>query len=146
MEKNTVTFKIYLKNENNEIINDMDYVFNINEKIVDIKTKILTNTFNNKFNSLDLDNITEKVYKDYGKLFFDKGLLPLTIDNYKLTEFTTDNRIFSFIVTGKNIEKIKSQIKKKDDNFIKKLIKDERKDKKMIDKGYVYYEDEFPPL
>jgi len=145
MEKNMVTFKIYLINENSEKIEDNDYIFNINEKIIDIKNKILKSTFNNKFNSLDLENITEKVYKDYGKLFFDKGLLPSTIDNYKLSEFTTDNRIFSFIVNGKNIEKAKSQNKKENDNFLKKIIKDERKDKNN-DKGFIYYDDEFPPL
>jgi hypothetical protein len=145
MEKNMVTFKIYLINENSEKIEDNDSIFNINEKIIDIKNKILKSTFNNKFNSLDLENITEKVYKDYGKLFFDKGLLPSTIDNYKLSEFTTDNRIFSFIVNGKNIEKAKSQNKKENDNFLKKIIKDERKDKNN-DKGFIYYDDEFPPL
>jgi len=146
MEKNTVTFKIYLINENGKTSENKDYIFNINEKIIDIKNKILKDTFNNKFNSLDLENITEKVYKDYGKLFFDKGLIPSTIDNYKLSEFTIDNRIFSFIVNGKNIEKNKSYNKKEEGIFLKKIIKDERQNNKNTDKGFVYYADEFPAL
>jgi hypothetical protein len=145
MERNTVTFKIYLIDENDEKIENKEYIFNINEKIIDIKNKILKDIFNNKFNSLDLENITEKVYKDYGKLFFDKGLIPSTIDNYRLSEFTIDNRIFSFIVNGKNIEKNKSQNKKEESNFLKKIIKDERNNKNS-DKGFIYYADEFPAL
>ena len=144
MNKNTVTFKIYIKNENNENIENKEYIFNLNECIIDIKKKILKDTFNNIFNHLDMVNITERVYKDYGKLFFDKGLLPSTINNYKLSEFTNEGRVFSFLVIGLNIEK-KEEIKIKNNNFnVKKYIKE---DKNIIKNNeFKLFDNDFPPL
>jgi hypothetical protein len=129
MNKNTVTFDIYLIDKNNEKTKDKEYIFNLNDKIIDIKNKILKNTFNDMYNNLEMTNITEKVYKDYGKLFFDKGLLPLTIDNYQLSEFTNEGRVFSFIVKGSNIDK-----KEKKKNIDKK------------EKNILLYDNDFPPL
>jgi hypothetical protein len=140
MNKDTVIIKTYILDENNTNIEDREYIFNLNDKIIDIKNKILIDTFNNKYNSLDMTNITERVYKDFGKLFFDKGLLPLTIDNYKLSEFTIGGRTFSFLVSGKNIEKINDV--KKECKFIQKIIKEDRKK----NDGFVFYDDDFPAL
>lgn len=104
--ENTIIFKIYVYDDNKNLVENKDYTLNLNEKIIDVKNKILLETFNNKYNHLDMENITDKVYKDYGKLFFNNGLLPYTIDNYKLSEFTYGGRIFSFIAVGTNINKI----------------------------------------
>jgi hypothetical protein len=149
MDKNNVVFKIYINNGNNEHVFDKDYTFNLNDKIIDIKNKILKDSFKNNYNYLEMDNITDKVYKDYGKLFFDKGLLPITINNYKLCEFTNSNRVFSFLVKASNLnikeEELDQKIKKikyKNDSFIKKMIKENNKN----NGGYVYDEDDFPPL
>jgi len=138
--QNTVKFKTYILNDNNENIEDREYIFKLTDKIIDIKNKILKDGFNNEYNNLEMTNITEKVYKDYGKLFFDKGLLPSTINNYKLLEFTNEGRIFSFVVKGTNI-KIEKIIKKESD-FLKKIIKEDRK--KSND--FMIYDDDFPPL
>ena len=143
MDKNSVIFKIFVIGENNEHIEDKEYIFNLNEKIIDIKNKILKDTFKNKHNNLEMTNITEKVYKDYGKLFFDKGLLPLTINNYKLSEFTNGERTFLFLVNGSNIEKsIEKKNKIQDGSFIKKMIKEERKN----NNEFKLFDDDFPPL
>ena len=90
----SATFKIYINENNNETpIFFKDYTFNLNLKIIDTKTEIL-NELNkqynkeSKYNYLNLDNITFRVYKDYGKQFFDLGLLPNTIDNYTIEQFT----------------------------------------------------------
>jgi len=139
MNKN-VTIKTYIINNNNEQIEDNEYIFNLNDKIIDIKNKILNNTFKNKYNHLEIINITEKVYKDYGKLFFDKGLLPSTIDNYTLSQFTNEDRIYSFLIKGKNVEKIIHKNNDKD-SFIKKIIKEDRKNSE-----FKLYDDDFPPL
>lgn len=137
----TVSFKIFTINDLNNPIEQIEsktFIFNLNEKIIDIKNKILNDIFENKFNYLDLENITEKVYKDYGKLFFEKGVLPTTIDNYKLAEFTISDRIFSFVVYPKNIEIKKPEIKK---SFITKYSQEN------IGKGgFIFNEDDFPPL
>jgi hypothetical protein len=140
-ESNTVSFKIFTIDDLNnpiEPIENKTFIFNLNEKIADIKNKILDNIFDNKFNYLDLENITERVYKDYGKLFFEKGVLPTTIDNYKLSEFTLSDRIFSFVVYPRNIEIKKPIIKK---TFITKYSEEN------IGKGgFIFNEDDFPPL
>ena len=146
MNNDKVTFKIYVRNKDGEITENKDYIFNLNEKIIDIKNKILKESFDNKFNTLDMENITEKVYKDFGKLFFDKGLLPITIDRYTLGEFTIDNRIFSFLVIPKNVE-MKNNLKQYDNNkelsFLKKMIKE---DMKKTNNSQFVYDIDFPPL
>jgi hypothetical protein len=140
-ESNTVSFKIFTidcLNNPIEPIENKTFIFNLNEKIADIKNKILDNIFDNKFNYLDLENITERVYKDYGKLFFEKGVLPTTIDNYKLSEFTLSDRIFSFVVYPRNIEVKKQEIKK---TFITKYAQEN------IGKGgFILRDEDFPPL
>ena len=138
MDNNTVVFKIY-KLKENESIFDKEYTFPLNNKLMDIKKEILKISFNNEFNYLDLENISERIYKDFGKLFFDKGLLPVTIDNYNLEQFTNANRIFSFIAKPKNIEINKR--KKEDTGILKKFVKKELKNNQLF-----IYEVDFPPL
>jgi len=134
MEKNIVTFKIYI---NSEI--EKEYSFDISNKIIDIRNKILNDIFNNSHNYLEMENITEKIYKDYGKLFFEIGILPRSIDNYTLSQFTNDNRIFSFRVTPINLNIIKPT---KDGLFLKKIIK-ENKEKNG---EFIFDDDDFPSL
>ena len=142
MNSDSVTFKIYLHNKDNDVVEDKEYIFNLNDKIIDIKNRILKESFNNKFNSLDMENITEKVYKDFGKLFFDKGLLQNTVDKYKLGEFTLGNRFFSFLVIPKNVE-VKPKQHNTDMGVLKKMIKENML--KSNDASFIYDID-FPPL
>ena len=102
MSHNTIVLKIFKDKSN---LDDFSvYICSMTEKIIDIKNKILKDIFNSsEFNYLDFENISEKVYKDYGKLFFDKGILPRTIDNYSLQNFTIENRDFSFLCIPTNI-------------------------------------------
>ena len=144
MNKNSVIFKIF-KLENNERKFVKDYYFDINMKIVDIKNNILSDCYNNTYNSLDLENITVKVYKDFGKLFFEKGLLPISIDNYKLSDFTIENRTFEFITYGKNVQKKEIEKKKNNINLLQKNINKEHKNNK-ISKEFVIIEEDFPAL
>ena len=144
MNKNSVVFKIF-KIENNERIFVKDYYFDLNMKIVDIKNNILSDCYNNSYNSLDLENITFKVYKDFGKLFFEKGLLPISIDNYKLSDFTIENRTFEFVTYGKNIQKKEIEKKKNNINLLQKNINKENKNNK-ISKEFVIIKEDFPEL
>lgn len=150
---NTVNFKIFLKdNDTQDLVEKELYTFNLNEKIIDIKNKILKNTFKNEFNNIDFENITERVYKDYGKLFFDKGLLPATIDNYKLSEFTNENRTFSFITIPKNIQVVSKIIKNNETPILKKYNQQNNQnnqkynDKKENKSEFIFNIDDFPPL
>lgn len=154
MESDKVTFKIYIKGDNNENIFFKDYVIGLNQKIIDIKNIIL-NEINEKnketasnlseqFNSLEMINITDRIYKDFGKLYFEKGVMPDTIENYKLEQFTNGNRIFSFMVSGKNVKKIVQN--KNETSILKKIIREEREYVKNTKKEFCLYDDDFPPL
>lgn len=146
-----IKFKTYTVNDNNENIENLEYDFNLDIKIIDIKNEILKKSFDGKYNSLELFNITPNVYKDFGKLFFDKGLLPDTFNNYKLSEFTIANRTFSFIISAKNIEHVSKKInqieKNEDARFVKKL-----KYEKPVKPGknklneLIFNDTNFPPL
>ena len=100
---NSVEFKIYKKeNETNTYLKT--YVFELNKKIIDVKNTILNDFFKGQYNYIELTNITERVYKDYGLLFFDKGLIPSINDNYTLEKFTIPNRTFNFVAETMNKE------------------------------------------
>jgi hypothetical protein len=141
---NSVIFKIYKKNDVEDIIFEKEYIFDLNEKIIDVKNIILAQTFSNSHNYLDLENISERIYKDFGKLFFDYGIIPMINDNYRLSHFTNGNRTFSFIGNPKNIDVKKNQVPNQSasNGFLKKIIKEDKKKNGDV----VFDEDDFPPL
>jgi hypothetical protein len=154
-------------NNNNEIL----FTFPKTDKIKNIKTKILeyynTNNIDNieQYNYIDLENITTKIYKDYGKLFFDKGILPSSNDNYKLEDFSIidNSRIYTFIAILKKIEKIEKdneQKKYQPKNYQQKNYEQknyeqknyeqknyEQKNYNILKKDeFIFKEEDFPPL
>ena len=149
MQSDTVLFKIYKIETNKEHIFFKEYVIQLDEKIINIKNMILNDLNQNdstNFNKLEMNNITERIYKDFGKLFFDKGLVPDTIDNYKLVQLTNGNRTFSFNVNGKNIINNIVEKKKNESTILKRIIKEDR-EKRQKDNNEFYYDiDDFPPL
>ncbi len=157
MDNNSVTFKIYVKNngttciekcdEKNENICIREYNFLLTDKIVDIKKRILEELFTGDYNDIILDNITERVYRDFGKLHFEKGIQPPTINNYTLNQMTNPGRTFSFMVTPRKIvlpDIVDKKTEKKDGpSILKKLINEERvKNNDMCLDDF----DAFPPL
>lgn len=143
-----IKFKTYTVNDNNENIENLEYNFNLDIKIIDIKNEILKKSFDGKYNNLELFNITPNIYKDFGKLFFDKGLLPDTFNNYKLSEFTIANRTFSFIISAKNIEHVAkkiNQIEKNDNAHFMKKLKYEKPGKNKLNE-LIFNDTNFPPL
>ena len=144
MQSDTVLFKIY-----KEHIFFKEYVLQLDEKIINIKNMILNDLNQNdstNFNKLEMNNITERIYKDFGKLFFDKGLVPDTIDNYKLVQLTNGNRTFLFNVIGKNIINNIVEKKKDESTVLKRIIKEDRERRQKDNKEFYYSEDDFPPL
>lgn len=134
----SVIFKIY--KEDNLSTFEKEYNFNLDITIIDIKKQILSDIYNNKFNSLDLENITERVYKDFGKLFFDKGLIPAIFDKYKLSAITNEDRVFLFVAKPKNVEIIVKKVEAP--GFLKNMIKKELKK----NNEFSFDSSEFPPL
>ena len=151
----SVEFKIYKKeNETNTYLKT--YVFELNKKIIDLKNTILNDFFKGQYNYIELTNITEHVYKDYGLLFFDKGLIPPINDNYTLEKFTIPNRTFSFVVEAMNKELISNTNKRKltidtnnDNNNYSNKYSNRYNDKNNTtnsNNDFFIKEEDFPPL
>jgi len=151
----SVEFKIYKKeNETNTYLKT--YVYELNKKIIDLKNTILNDFFKGQYNYIELTNITEHVYKDYGLLFFDKGLIPPINDNYTLEKFTIPNRTFSFVVEAMNKELISNTNKRKltidtnnDNNNYSNKYSNRYNDKNNTtnsNNDFFIKEEDFPPL
>ena len=156
---NSVEFKIYKKeNETNTYLKT--YVFELNKKIIDIKNTILNDFFKGQYNYVELTNITERVYKDYGLLFFDKGLIPPINDNYTLEKFTIPNRTFSFVAETMNKELSSNNNNKRkltndtdnysgnnrSNNYSNKYSNKYNSTSINANSGFLIKEEDFPPL
>lgn len=141
----SITLHIYKQNENNE--NEQVLLETIQQdlsiKMIDFKSSLLKKYFPEN-NYLEIYNNTERIYKDYGLLFFDKGLLPDTNDNYLLSKFTIPIRTFTFLIKGTNVEKKIIKPIKKNINLHKKYNNYTNEPQK--EQGYVFNEDDFPAL
>ena len=146
-----IYFNLYV-NENNENTLKTTINIDLDEKIYDLRQKILNLLFKEtNYNYVKLNNITNRVYKDYGLLFFDKGLLPDTVDNFTVGKFTIEERTFDFLVEGCNKEETINSTTNNNINSGKgkgvynpnKRFNPQYEEK--VDK-YVYNEDDFPPL
>ena len=144
---------IYLNlyiNENSENIFKEKIEINIKDKICELREKILNKYFdNNIYNYVNLTNITSRVYKDYGMLFFDKGLLPDIVNNYTIDKFTTEDRTFDFLIEP--CKKIINKIKITNRVSAKKSFYDpnRRFNNDYVEEkqeGFVFREEDFPPL
>ena len=136
----SITVNIYILKKNEESLIET-FEQDLNIKMIDFKEKLQKKYFPDN-NYLEIHNINERVYKDYGMLFFDKGLLPDTNDNYMLNKFTIPNRTFSFLINGKNVEK-KIIPKPKRINFNKYNTPTNNDQKEEV---FVFKEEDFPPL
>ena len=138
----SIKINIYKLNKNQEcLIETIEQDLNV--KMIDFKNQLLSKYFPDN-NYLEINNITERVYKDYGMLFFDKGILPNTNDNYMLNKFTIGNRTFSFLINGKTVEKKNNKNDEKKTpftNFNKYKPKNQEKPESFILK-----DEDFPPL
>lgn len=81
-----------------------EFEFPFEMRVYDIRSEIMWRLFvgdrqiqNEKY-YLEMVNITPKIYKDFGKQFFDMGHLPKSIDNAPLSKFSSFERTFEFIV------------------------------------------------
>lgn len=141
----SIKINIYIRKKNEEaLIETIDQSLNI--KMIDFKDLLLKKYFPEN-NDLEIDNISDRVYKDYGMLFFDKGILPNTNDNYLLSKFTIPNRTFSFLINGKNVEKKnnnKANNKANNKQFVN-FNKYKPRDPNEPE-PFIFKEEDFPPL
>ena len=141
---NSVNILVFLS-ENSDKNLFKEYVFKLDKKIIDVKNFILEDLKKksnmNNYNYIDLDNITEKIYKDFGKLFFSNGVLPIIFDNYKLSEFTIENRTFQFLAIPK-VNNVNNKQFSKPSGVLKKVIHEQNNKKNE----FVFDNNDFPPL
>ena len=144
----SIKIKIF-KFENNENKFTEEIEQDLNIKFIDFKKNLLEKYFPEN-NVLEINNITERVYKDYGLSFFNLGVLPSTNDNYLLSKFTIPERTFSFLIKGSNQEKKKFNYKENKNklNQLPKIMNfNKYKDKDPNEKKeFIMDMNDFPPL
>jgi hypothetical protein len=74
---------------------------------------------------LEIENISPNLVKEFGKLFFNKGLLQKTLDNYPLSRITSFGSSFIFSVYRIKKSELKDYIPEVvDESFGKVLLRD----------------------
>ena len=120
-----VHFDTYLKGEGGERdpTTIEKFNFDVNTLIIDIRDEMMWKIYRDEKEHneyyLEIENITPKIYKDFGKLFFNSGLLPKTIDNFPLSKFVAEERTYEFLVYRKR----KSEIQDYNPNVIPSYMK-----------------------
>jgi hypothetical protein len=143
----SIKINIYILKKNEESLVDT-ITQELNIKMLDLKNILLQKYFPEN-NYLEINNITDRVYKDYGLLFFDKGKLPDTNDNYFLSKFTIPDRTFSFLINGKTIEKTITTLnpQKSNINQNKSFNFNKYKERNPNEpQPFVFNEEDFPAL
>lgn len=143
----SIQIKLF-SNIENKISLQNELSISLDKSIYDLKNEIIKLMNWNEYNDVEINNISERVYKDYGLLFFDKGFIPQNIDNLKLNRFTIQNRCFSFLIKG---------IKKKNNVNLPKIAPknmfskysnkyQEQNEYNTSQGSFNYKEEDFPPL
>ncbi len=101
-----VFFEVYLKENNEMILESLERIsFDISMRVIDMRDEIMWKMYNSTDERashdeyyLEIENISPNLVKEFGKLFFNKGLLPKTMDNYPLSRITSVGSSFVFAV------------------------------------------------
>ena len=139
----------------------MKFIFNINgetiEKeydslttILSIKKELLNEFYNNECKYLDFELLLENPIKHFGKLSLEPGLMPSSMDKFKLNKFSISNleqlRINVFKNNNnnvlQNIENTTTNIYDK----INKRINNEENINVRESQEFIYKEEDFPSL
>jgi hypothetical protein len=107
----TVYFDIYLKTGDEGLGGVRDettykrFEFPLTMRVIDIRDEIMWKMYDGceereqqDLYYLEMENHTPKLYKEFGKLFFNFGLIPKTQDNYPLSRITSDGKTYIFEV------------------------------------------------
>ena len=134
------TVVVYYNNITDENLSKV-YIFSLNNTIIDIKNNILADFPKEGFNYIDLDYVSERVYKEIGKYSFNRGIIPRTMDIINLEQFTNGGKTYHFYIHYDNYEVIKNEKPKLSylANRGERLLKND-------DKPAFNYENDFPTL
>jgi hypothetical protein len=123
--KKSIEMSIYIevyKKENDEkdLSTYTTFTFSLDMRVIDMRDEIMWKMYDSCKERkehdeyyLEIENITDRLYKDFGKLFFDFGLLAKTIDNYPLSKMTSDGRVFQFQVYRMKKSELRDYVKVK---------------------------------
>lgn len=101
----SVLFIIYLnKKDDAKDATSKKYIFDLSLTILDIKKKIIADLPKEGYNYIDLEYVSERVYKEIGKYSFENGILPRTMDILKLEQFTNGAKTYHFCIHYDNYE------------------------------------------
>jgi hypothetical protein len=149
----SINIDIY-KNVNDQQVYLKSYNYPLHKTLLELKKEILQDFFNNQYNYIQLMNITPKIYKDYGLMFFDKGLIPTINDNYTFDKFTLPDRTFQFLVEPTDLASHTKIRKREVSNIgmkkgVYKHPRNEMENNQYAPRPpqvYEFNEDDFPPL
>lgn len=147
-----IKFIIYYTNKKDDSLSKTYIYNNLTTKIIDIKKEIFNDFPKTGFNYVDLEYVSDRIYKEIGKYSFNYGIFPRTMDNTRLSNYTDGNKTFHFfihydnnevVLNNENNRKINlSFIKKEDeDDGVKQPIQQETN---LFDSNN--YDKNFPPL
>jgi hypothetical protein len=125
------------------------FVFPLHTTFLEVRRRIAEDLFQKPNGYVELYNNTSRIYKDYGKLFFDYGLIPSTFDYYPLSDITIGGRTFIFhALPSEDQYTIKRD--GPSPSTLTGLYQDRFKSKKQRTEEapaeFVYYENDFPSL
>ena len=139
----------------------MKFLFNINDKniekeydtttsIFNIKKELLNEFYNNECKYLDFELVLENPIKHFGKLSLEPGLMPSSMDKFKLNKFSINGlEQLNINVLKNNNNNILKNIKNTTTNIydkINKRINNEENINNKESQEFVYKEEDFPSL
>jgi hypothetical protein len=156
----TDIYNIYIIVKLNEI--EKKYTCNSNMSFKDLKLQIVNDIFttNNKYTTfkyLEFDNISSKIYRNFGKICLLNGLISNVFDNRLLNEFFNEEQEVTFEILPIEEEETpfntlsikKSKSLNKSSNKLSDIMNNpgnlENQRKERIQE-FVFNEKDFPPL
>jgi hypothetical protein len=143
-----------MENEIHIQIQQREFVFPLHTTFLEVRRKIAEEMFDIPNGYVELYNNSPRIYKDYGKFFFDYGIIPSTFDYYPLSDITIGGRTFIFHASpDENRESLKRDIPTSHFTSSTRLYHDRFKQKrqKTDDSNthsteFIFHDEDFPSL
>lgn len=124
---------------------DNSFEFELDRSLRFVREEIL-NGLGVGLDEADLSNETTKVYRNFGRMVMNTGRIPRSYDNRLLREFLVDGQdilVDTLAVDDEYISMMKELVKRQTE---KPVRKEKPSLKSNENPGFVYSEDDFPPL
>lgn len=122
------------------------FEFDLDKSLREVREEILR-TLNIGLDEADLSNETPKVYRNFGRMVMNTGRLPRSYDSRLLKEFLVDGQDILVATVEVDEEYIKMMKELENRPPVKRVVRKEAIPvKPRQEQGFVYSEDDFPPL